>query len=132
MKRFILAILIIAVVLVIVALATGFMSLRTEGELKAPSVDINATGGTLPKVDVDTKEVVVGTTEALAAALFWFWYGHGYWTEGRQWLEGALAAAPQRARARVRALYGLGVFSALPEDMGCARATKRAWPWPGK
>ena len=68
MKRFVLAILIIAVVLVIVALATGFMSLRTEGELKAPSVDINATGGTLPKVDVDTKEVVVGTTAANISA----------------------------------------------------------------
>lgn len=64
MKRFILAILIIAVVAAIVAVLTGFISLRTEGQLKAPSVDINATGGSLPKVDVDSKEVVVGTTNA--------------------------------------------------------------------
>ena len=68
MKRFILAILIIAVVLVIVALATGFMSLRTEGELRAPTVDINATGGALPEVQLDTKQVVVGTTDANIAA----------------------------------------------------------------
>ena len=57
----------------------------------------------------------------LAAALFWFWYGHGYWTEGRQWLEGVVAA-PHRVPARVRALYGLGAFSALPENLGRARA----------
>lgn len=64
MKRFVLAILIIAVVAAIVAVLTGFISLRTEGQLKAPSVDINATGGSLPKVDVDAKDVVVGTTNA--------------------------------------------------------------------
>ncbi len=63
MRRLLLGILIIAVVALIVAVLTGFISLRTEGELRAPTVDINATGGTLPKVDVDTKEVVVGTTE---------------------------------------------------------------------
>ena len=68
MKRFILAILIIAVVLVIVALATGFMSLRTEGELRAPTIDVNTTAGTIPEVQVDTKQVVVGTTEANIAA----------------------------------------------------------------
>jgi hypothetical protein len=64
MRRLLLGILIIAVVALIVAVLTGFISLRTEGELRAPTVNIDATGGTLPKVDVDTKEVVVGTTEA--------------------------------------------------------------------
>ena len=64
MKRFIIGILIIAVVVAIVAVLTGFVSLNTQGELKPPTVDIEATGGTLPKVDVDTKEVVVGTANA--------------------------------------------------------------------
>ena len=64
MKRFVLGILIIAIILLIVAVLTGFISLNTQGQLKAPSVDINATGGSLPKVDVDTKKVVVGTTNA--------------------------------------------------------------------
>ena len=64
MKRFVLGILIIGIIVAIVAVLTGFISLRTEGELRAPSVDVNATGGTIPNVDVDTKEVVVGTTNA--------------------------------------------------------------------
>jgi hypothetical protein len=64
MKRFVLGILIIGIIVAIVAVLTGFISLRTEGELRTPTVDINATGGELPKVDVDTKEVVVGTTNA--------------------------------------------------------------------
>ena len=64
MKRFFIGILIIAVIVAIVAVLTGFISLNTEGQLKAPSVNIDATGGSLPKLDVDTKQVVVGTTNA--------------------------------------------------------------------
>jgi predicted ATPase/class 3 adenylate cyclase len=41
------------------------------------------------------------------AALWFFWYQHGHWTEGREWLQRALergaAAAP---RLRAQALYG--------------------------
>ena len=44
----------------------------------------------------------------LGGALWFFWYQHGHWTEGREWLERALdkgAAAP--ARLRAQALYGV-------------------------
>jgi hypothetical protein len=68
MRRLLLGILIIAVVAIIIAVLTGFISLRTEGELRAPQVDINATGGTLPQIGVDSKKVVVGTTEATVGA----------------------------------------------------------------
>ena len=68
MKRLLLGILIIAVVALIVAVLTGFVTLQTQGQLKPPTVDINATGGTLPQVDVDTKKVVVGTTETTVGA----------------------------------------------------------------
>jgi predicted ATPase len=44
----------------------------------------------------------------LGGALWFFWYQHGHWTEGREWLERSLergAAAPQQLRAQ--ALYGV-------------------------
>jgi predicted ATPase/class 3 adenylate cyclase len=44
----------------------------------------------------------------LGAALWFFWYQHGYWTEGRDWLERALARGTQApARLRAQALYGV-------------------------
>ena len=63
MKRLILTILVIAVLVMIVAVATGFVNLNSSGQLRAPSVSVSAEGGEVPKLDVDTKEVVVGTTE---------------------------------------------------------------------
>jgi hypothetical protein len=63
MKRFILTILVLVVIAAIVAIGTGFVNLNTSGELRAPKVNVSAQGGEIPKVDVDTKEVVVGTTE---------------------------------------------------------------------
>ena len=58
----------------------------------------------------------VAGTVRLAGALGWFWYYHGHFQEGRDWLERALAmdaddaagAAPASARADV--LVGLGVL----------------------
>jgi predicted ATPase/class 3 adenylate cyclase len=44
----------------------------------------------------------------LGGALWFYWYQHGYWSEGRDWLERALergASAPPRLRAQ--ALYGV-------------------------
>ncbi len=63
MKRFILTILVVAVLVMIVGVATGFVDLNSSGELRAPKVNVTAEGGEVPKLDVDTKEVVVGTTE---------------------------------------------------------------------
>lgn len=63
MKRFILTILVIVVLVAIVGVATGFVDLNTSGQLRAPKVNVTAEGGEVPAVDVDTKELVVGTTE---------------------------------------------------------------------
>lgn len=63
MKRFILTILVLAVLAMIVAVATGFVDLNSSGQLRAPKVNVSAQGGEVPNLDIDTKEVVVGTTE---------------------------------------------------------------------
>ena len=63
MFRFILAILVIAVLVLIAGIATGFIDLNTSGQLRAPQVAVSAEGGEVPRVDVQTKELVVGTTE---------------------------------------------------------------------
>lgn len=47
--------------------------------------------------------------------LGWFWYSSGHWSEGRKWLEGALAlAAPESARHdRARVLLAAAVLASL-------------------
>ncbi len=43
----------------------------------------------------------------LAGALYWFWFIHGYWNEGRGWLEGVLSKNDDvRERALTRVLLG--------------------------
>jgi hypothetical protein len=61
MVRAILAILIVVVVVAIAALATNFVNISTTGELRAPSLTVQ--GGEVPRVDVDTKKVVLETRE---------------------------------------------------------------------
>lgn len=63
MSRKILAILAIIVVVVIILFATGFWDVQQTQEGELPNVDVSAEGGELPAFDVDSKEVVVGTTE---------------------------------------------------------------------
>ena len=63
MSRKILAILAIIVVVVIILFATGFWDVQQTDEGTLPDVDVSAEGGDLPAFDVDSKEVVVGTTE---------------------------------------------------------------------
>ena len=61
----------------------------------------------------------------LAGALCWFWYSSGLWTEGRRWLDAALALpaanAPTRERASV--LFAAGALAALQGQPATAR------PW---
>ena len=64
MKRGVLAILVVAVLIAIVLFATGFWSVDQTKEGELPSVDVQAEGGALPEFEGDSKEVVVGTTEA--------------------------------------------------------------------
>ncbi len=53
----------------------------------------------------------------LAGSLYWFWYIRGHLGEGRQWLEGALAAAPNGPEApRAHALLGAGMLALRQAD----------------
>jgi predicted ATPase len=53
----------------------------------------------------------------LAAALWWFWWARGHLSEGRDWLEQALAAsAGAPVEARARAIYGAGSLAEAQGD----------------
>ncbi|MPZ14871.1 MAG: tetratricopeptide repeat protein [Chloroflexi bacterium] len=58
----------------------------------------------------------------LSGALAWFWWLRGTHDEGRRWLTRALAAAPERSTARVRALHGAGWLAHHQRDSATARA----------
>ena len=59
----------------------------------------------------------------LAAALWRFWHVRAYITEGRRWLEDALAAAPAGdPRARAKALSGASVIAQMQGRVPEARA----------
>jgi len=65
--RAILFILIIAVVALIIAVATGFLDITQTRKAQAPDVSVNgsgvaARGGQAPRFDVETGSVSVGTT----------------------------------------------------------------------
>jgi hypothetical protein len=67
--RAILLILILAVVILIVAIATGFLDINQVRGAKAPDIDasrngVTATGGQAPAFDIETGSVAVGTKEA--------------------------------------------------------------------
>lgn len=50
----------------------------------------------------------------LAASLWWFWYLHGHYSEGRSWLEKVIAeGSDQRTTYRSRALIGAGGLAFL-------------------
>ena len=59
----------------------------------------------------------------LAGALYWFWVIRGPLSEGKRWLETALAESPPAARdaARAKALSGLGELAWNQSDMLTAR-----------
>ncbi|HEX5504002.1 MAG TPA: tetratricopeptide repeat protein [Thermomicrobiales bacterium] len=62
----------------------------------------------------------------LAAGLWLFWWTRGHLTEGRGWLERALARAPAPVEARARALLGAGFLAMQQSDWGAARARLEA------
>jgi predicted ATPase/DNA-binding XRE family transcriptional regulator len=59
----------------------------------------------------------------LAGALSWFWLIRGYWSEGRGWVEGALASAERagRTEARAKALLGAGELAWQQGDYVASR-----------
>lgn len=61
--RKVLIVLAIIVVVAIILFATGFWSVDQTQEGALPEVNVSAEGGQLPEFDLESKEVVVGTTE---------------------------------------------------------------------
>lgn len=67
--RAILFILILAVVVLLIAIGTGFLDISQTRQAQAPDVSVNeggvaASGGQTPSFDVETGSVAVGTTRA--------------------------------------------------------------------
>jgi predicted ATPase/DNA-binding SARP family transcriptional activator len=61
------------------------------------------------------------TSLRLAGALFWFWYLHGHYREGRDWLSRAFAAETGASTsARAKALKGSGILALLQCEYGQA------------
>jgi predicted ATPase/DNA-binding CsgD family transcriptional regulator len=59
----------------------------------------------------------------LAAALWPFWFVRGYLSEGRRWIESAVARTDTSATlARAKALHGAGVIATFQDDCGRAKA----------
>jgi predicted ATPase/class 3 adenylate cyclase len=56
------------------------------------------------------------TALRLAGSLSWFWRYRAHITEGRSWLERAVAACPGLTRERVKALHGAGVLARQQSD----------------
>ncbi len=57
--RGLLALIVIVVLALVVASATGLINLTSSGKLEAPK--IQATGGSVPNVDVNTGKITVGS-----------------------------------------------------------------------
>jgi excisionase family DNA binding protein len=63
-----------------------------------------------------------GEALRMTGALHWFWYLRGHFSEGRHWLEGALAtSAGKPSPARAKALVGAGLLAARQDDYATAR-----------
>ncbi len=58
----------------------------------------------------------------LGGAMWWFWYVRGYWSEGRRWLEAALALPQMEGQtaARAKALRGAGTLALYQWDYAVA------------
>jgi predicted ATPase/DNA-binding CsgD family transcriptional regulator len=66
----------------------------------------------------------VDTAQRLAGALQPFWFRRGYWSEGRRWLEDALAmdsGATQNQFFRAKALFEAGMLARFQGDFARAR-----------
>jgi DNA-binding NarL/FixJ family response regulator len=58
----------------------------------------------------------------LSGTLGWFWWGRDYHTEGRRWLDRALAANPDPTPPRMKALQAAGWLAHHQRDLAEARA----------
>jgi predicted ATPase/class 3 adenylate cyclase len=62
------------------------------------------------------------TALRLSGALAWFWYMRSHSVEGLRWLTRALAAAPGRSAARMKALHGTAWLAHMQHDAVTMRA----------
>jgi predicted ATPase len=59
----------------------------------------------------------------LGGAIWLFWFTRGYWSEGRRWLESALAAGTESdGHLRFDALWGAGLLAVWQDDLERGRA----------
>lgn len=59
--RWLMILLALLAILAAIGFATGFFSANTSGSLKAPDVDLSVKGGSVPDVDVDSKNLELKT-----------------------------------------------------------------------
>ncbi len=111
--------------------AAYYLTLAEQAELKLQGLEQLAW---LDRLEVDhdnlraalrwsRAEAQAGETGLrLAGALGMFWYLHGYWSEGRGWLEGMLTQTEVLGRtpARAKALMGAGMLAHHQGDYGQA------------
>lgn len=62
----------------------------------------------------------------MASSLTWFWVTRGYFTEGRAWLDGAIAAAPEESAGRIRGLLAVARLIFWQGDYDSASSLCRA------
>ena len=63
------------------------------------------------------------TSLRLGGAIWLFWLTRGYWSEGRRWLDSALALSTERdPRLRFDALWGAGLLAIWQHDLERGRA----------
>ncbi len=62
------------------------------------------------------------TAVRLAGALWWFWWVHSHFAEGRRWLEAALALGAAPTAARAKALAGAGWLALQQADIARAES----------
>ena len=87
---------------------------RLEGEHDNLRAALQWSGAESPSTDAEMR---------LAGALRWFWFIRGYWSEGRKWLEGALAHRSETpSPALLRALQGAARLARFQGDYDQARA----------
>ena len=99
------------------ALAWSHQELKIE-KAEFRNVTINESSSILNSQFITSQEIGL----RLAAALWVFWWKHGYFSEGRVWLGSALAQADARtpAAARAKALHGAGSLALAQHDFDAA------------
>jgi predicted ATPase/DNA-binding CsgD family transcriptional regulator len=70
----------------------------------------------------------------LAGALRWFWFIRGYWSEGRRWLDAALARKSETSNSALpRALHGAASLARFQGDYDRARIlSEEGLAWSGR